>query len=66
MKIRSAVILFLCVLTRPAVFMDIQTNSLTTLDRYSRVQIVSVRGDKTLVYVQDRYLQIDTDKLLCR
>jgi hypothetical protein len=46
--------------------MDIQTNSLTTLDRYSRVQIVSVRGDKTLVYVQDRYLQIDTDKLLCR
>lgn len=56
----------LCALTQPTMMLDMQTDEEVRFERYERVQIIQVRGDRTIVYSRNGYYQIKSDLLLCR
>ena len=59
-------LIMFCSLSQPAVFQDIVTGQLMTLQKYERVQIIEVRADQTLVYKNGVYYRINSNKLYCR
>ena len=56
----------LCTLTHPSVFVDLQTNNIVTFDKGTRIQIIHIKGDETIVYSKRGYFLIKSDKLECR
>lgn len=59
-------LLLSCYLTAASVAYDLQQNSEVKLDQHQRIQIISVKDNKTIFSIGNQYFLIDNDKLRCR
>lgn len=55
-----------CYLTADAQALDTTTHELVFVKKDQKIQVVTVRENKTTFYIGGKYYIIDSDKLRCR
>lgn len=63
---RGLPLVLVCTLTQPVVFTDIQTDKAVPFEVGRRIQIIHIKGDETIVCVNNNYYVVKSDKLVCR
>lgn len=64
---RMLPLIIICTLTHPIVGIDVNDSSKTVkLNKYDRIQILQIKGPETIIYTQQGFYKVQSNKLLCR